>query len=216
MYLRQKHKDYRLASERYNEIPLLENQRTDIPSSTLEALARIFLRHGVQDRFQVSLLHRHDTLPSNTVMVHLRQSLEEDICLPQELGKCELQPCVFSWQRNEFWPIEFEEAHRSDRYMLADNTFLAELGSFLAASNMDEVLGLSCALSVRGPWVEYIRSEGPGTIARRSLDGASPTLGIVTAWAFSLADGDIVITPETTCQRTTVGVHAQVPVPPKK
>ena len=163
---------------------------------------------GMHDQFQVSLLHRHDTTPSNAVTAHLRQCVEEDVCLPQELGKCELQPCVFSYHRDEFWPIEFEEAYRSDRYMLLDDTLLAELGDFLVASKMDGVLGLSCAYSVRGPWVEYIQSEGPGTEARWSPEGINTRLGIVTAWAFSSADGGVLITPETICRLTRVGVHA--------
>lgn len=215
----QRQEDYHLVSKYYNIMPLLDEQQKNISPSTLEVFAQIFLRHGTHTRSRLSLLHRHCKIPSDTVMMHSRGPNEEDICMPQMLDGRTLQPCVYLYRREyaEFWPVEFEEAQDCQGYDPPSDAFLSELGSTLVELGLDSVLGLSWASPTSGPWIESLRTDGPGTIARRLSKDLGVGSSIVTAWAFLKLNGEPVVTPAMECEQTRSGVHDPPPwTPPNK
>jgi hypothetical protein len=53
---------------RYNDIPEVDDL-PEIPTGTLEALAKIFFKHNVQGLFGVGLIHSHCTLNDGEVML---------------------------------------------------------------------------------------------------------------------------------------------------
>lgn len=215
MSTRHQPQDYHLASDSYNHLPLLEEQRTDVPLSALETLASLFLRHGAHTHFRISLLHRHIRTPPKAVMVHTQGPEEEDICGPQELGSCKIQPCLFHYTRDhqEFWPVEFRAVEDSSRYSPPDTTFLSELSTILVAIGMDGILGVSHASCIDGPCTEYLLSDGLGTVSRRRLEHPSVGWQIITEWSVREINGKPTICPEKDCIQTPSGVH--VPVPKK-
>lgn len=140
MWIRNRPEDFHHAPRCYNHLPLFEHQKKEIPVSVLETLANIFLRHGMHTEFGISLLHRHCETSSNSVMVHSKS--DQDICLPLELGSCDIAPSLFFFCRTqeEFLPLEFEAAGWRTECMPSE-TFLSDLASFLRGQSLDNVLG---------------------------------------------------------------------------
>lgn len=135
--------------------------------------------------------------------------------MPQILDERTLQPCVYLYRREyaEFWPVGFKEAQDCQGY----DAFLSELGSTLVELGLDSVLGLSWASPTSGPWIESLRTDGPGTIARRLSKEWRVGSSIVTAWAFLTLNGKPVVTPAMECEQTRSGVHDPPPrAPPNK
>lgn len=215
MLIRNHPEDYNLAPYCYNRLPLFEDQTKDVSRSTLEALANIFLRYNMHTEFGISLLHRHCATPSNSVMVHSRS--EEDICIPQELGLDDIRPCQFFFSRGhgEFLPLEFERAGLRTE-CIPSQSFLSELASFLRCRSLDNVLGLSRVLPLDGPWIEFQRPDGRGTVAVRSAQEAELGGGVITEWAFLSVNGVLCIKAQTECVTTASGVHEPPPPPPPK
>lgn len=215
MSTRHQPRDYHLALDTYNHLPLLEEQRTDVPLSVLETLASVFFRHGAHRHFRISLLHRHIITPPKAVMVHTQGPGEEDICGPQELGSCKVQPCLFYYIREhqEFWPVEFQAVEDPSRYSPPGTQFLSELSTVLVAIGMDSILGVSHTSCIDGPCTEYLLYDGLGTVSRRRLDRPSIGRQIITEWSVHDVDGKPTAFPEKDCIQTPSGVH--VPVPKK-
>lgn len=199
------------TASQYNGLPLLQ-QTSGVSSSVLQELAPIFIRHNAHNEFGACFLHRHHELFRTFVMVHSVEA-GRDICLPREIGSCKIRPRIFFFCRakDEFRPLEFEEASESEMKCVPSEAFLSDIASFLKSKELDTVLGLSVIPS-GGQWVEYVLANNYGTIATQQETGSSN--GIITAWAFSVVDGIERVTPLMECNFTVSGVHEPEPPEP--
>ena len=207
MLIRCQPEDFHNAPNYYNRLPHVDNQQRDISASILDKLGDLFLRHAMHTEFGIALLHRHcDTSPTS-VMVHTKT--DQDVCVPQELGLRKIRPVLFIFcrTREEYMPLEFEAASESWTERMPSESFLCDLASFLRSESLDTVLGLSRLSSTEDPWFEFMRSDGPGTIAFRSAREINVSKHRVTEWAFSSTNGVLCIKAVKGCRTTISGVH---------
>jgi len=126
-------------------------------------------------------------------MVHTRAKTGEDVCLPQELGRHAISPCLFfySTTHGPFLPLEYEAHPITTPLRIPSKAFLSDLVEFLRGHGLDQVLGLSRVSPSEEPWIERLLPDGRGTVAVQSQEGAQISGGVVTEWAFVLIDGNV-------------------------
>lgn len=195
---------------RYNEIAHIDQQSRTASPSAMQAMAELFVRHGVDSRFGVFLLHRHRALAHNSIMVHARPDVDTDICTMEELGCHRLSPCTFlSQARDNFIPFEYESSFRqAEAEPLPSKPFLRELGNFLWDRHLQGVFGLCRASPADDPWIERLLSEDGDTIATRVSRSISSIDGTITQWGFLREDeGGVRIKALKACKESESGGH---------
>lgn len=193
----------------YNDAALLRDQDFDIARSTLHQIADIFFRYEAHERFSVSLLHRHYTIPSDFVMVH-EYIDERDICIAEPFGIRDLCPRIYSLNpQGQFIPFEYEIT--SPGAISAENAFLDELGAFILRNCLEKQIGLSIVASTGGFWTEWLLPGIAGTVATRSAEELRDHNDNITEWGFCKENGYTVVKALKICKLTDAGVHVPVP-----
>lgn len=103
----------------YNDISLFDDQTHTTPSMVLDLLAKLFVRYQVYTTFGLSLLHRHYTLESSSIMVHSRSSDGTELCVVRKEDSVSVQPIQFrvSDQR-KLTPFELTDVQSDNQYRL--------------------------------------------------------------------------------------------------
>jgi hypothetical protein len=195
---------------RYNEIAHIDRQSRAVSPSAMQAMAELFVRHGVDSRFGVFLLHRHRVLAHNSIMVHERLDVNTDICTMEKLGRHRISPCTFlSQARDNFLPFEYELSPvQAEAEPLPTEPFLKELGDFLWEGRLQGVFGLCKASPEDDPWIERLLSEDGNTIATRVSRDISSLDGTITQWGFLREhEGGIRIKAMKACKESESGGH---------
>ncbi len=195
-----------LLSARYNNIKTIEEQCYDVDRSTLRSLAKLFVDHNVDKDFGICLLHRHQSLPSDRVMVHSRPHPGRDVCHIEPLGSRPHYPFAFYVdEKTQFVPYEFSSTPQE----VPRTNFLAALLSFFLESGLEEKLALCCVAHSERPWVEFIAADGQGTIASQvSMKSEFVEAdGVVTEWIFIRESDTIEIREHKKCVRPEGGGH---------
>jgi hypothetical protein len=185
--------DVRAAARTYNNIPLFESQRKNISPAIIEAAAAIFVKHHQHAHFGLNLLHRHNDISTDQVMVHSRPRPDKDLCLPCQIGSHTIQPCALRFHigRRTLIPVEYDEMQATDEHFrLPDSAFLSDMEELLVSTRMEAVLGFSRIPTSSHTWVESVLPDRRGTVAHSSEVELSRYDGVVTEWSFSLDDGN--------------------------
>ena len=148
------------------------------------------IKYQMHFDFGAFLLHRHSELHEGSVMMQSNPDPETEICRMELLeNKCShrsLNPCSFYMNAaRHFKAFEYKE---EPDMAVPGEEFLEELGLFLHAHQLGDVIGVSSLPPGEEQRVETVLAEEHGTIARRvPHDQASP--GVATEWAFFVQDG---------------------------
>lgn len=195
----------------YNAIAHIDQQRQIVPSSILHSLAEVFVRHSVHQEFGAFLLHRHRALASTAIMVHKHSDLNTDICTMEELGRYQVNPCMFFSQApDEFLPFEYEMASKNEVEVLPSKSFLQELGKFLWDRGLEKTFGICRVSPDADPWIERLLNDDGDTVATRVDRTIGSSDGTITQWAFIReAYGEIRIKAFRACKETESGGHVR-------
>ncbi|MCJ1476751.1 hypothetical protein MMC13_005420 [Lambiella insularis] len=171
----------------YNSIKHFDDQVHDVRRESLEEIGRILVKYQMHYAFCAFLLHRHNELLANSVMVHIKSDSETETCRIKRLkvDRC-LSPCSFYLDTHgDFKAFEYKEG---PDVTVAGEDFLKELGLYLDTHQLRDTIGISTWLPSDEQWVEKIDEQG--TTARR-ITHSQPSPGIATEWAFFVQDGEI-------------------------
>lgn len=204
-----------LSVSQFNRIKTIEEQRHDIDSGILQAIAELFIYHGQDRDFGICLAHRHGTLLEGYVMVHSYPAEDVDKCEMQPLGTRTLFPCSFFLdETHRIVPFEYSSIPQVE----PTSSFLADLVRFLVQYGLHDTLGLCCAKPLEQPWTEHVAEDGKSTVAIQSKEVNENFCqnGVVTQWGF-LADGATVrVMPLRKCVEPEGGGHKTTRVQSKE
>lgn len=198
------------ASCYYNALAHIDDQRAGTSSTVLWRLAKLFVNHGVHNDFGISLLHRHGSIASDSIMVHKRDDPRTDICVEEKLGTRPIRPCSFlAHTRDEFVPFEYETTPpQTSTSSPLSPQFLLELGNFLWDHQLQTTLGLCIVSPLEDPWIETAFGDRGSTIAVRTSRSISALDGTITQWAFEADQrGDVSIKAVRACSESESGGH---------
>ncbi|KAF2158940.1 hypothetical protein M409DRAFT_30571 [Zasmidium cellare ATCC 36951] len=201
---------YSDLSQRYNKIDFVHEQRSWLlhadARQVLLDLANIFIRHGANTNFAITLLHRHHQLHPGHAMIHVRDCSGADICSMEQLGTRQIYPCAYHClldQDTPFLPFEFS----SDPLPTPDPSFLSDVANYLRLRNLCNRIGVSYTDGSQEVWTERLLDNGQGTIAVvASQDQASLDDNyIVTEWFVSQDENGINTVAIKGCNDQEVG-----------
>lgn len=202
--------DFALAAAHYNNITLFEHQHHAIGAGLLEALATLFIKYEAHIHFGITLLHRHQDISSNELMVHSNafvREIEIDLCKPEPLGLRALTACQF-FLSDQHGYLPFEYLVGDTPYAEPSDDFLEQLAMFLVDNQLERVLGLSRITSSGDTWFEFTLAGGRGTVATQAIE--IPTLDrVATEWAFLPLGNQIVIRETKACDKHPSGGHTR-------
>ncbi|KAK5163031.1 uncharacterized protein LTR77_010965 [Saxophila tyrrhenica] len=157
--------------------PRLEEQHAALDESlfgsVIGPLSDLFVRHRAHLDYGISLPHRHQTLPPKHVMVHRQDHTGRDICRPESLPTSHAGICPRSYYLHEgrFMPFGYSSTHIPE----PPPAFLLELGEFLRANSLDNILAVRSVTAEDSLWLETMSPDLSGTISvRRSGEQALP------------------------------------------
>lgn len=189
------------TAEQYNSVKHFDNQVRDVETGLLQSIGKLFVKHDLNSRFGIGLLHRHFHLKPKQIMLHSRRSDNIEMCNMVSLDSCssiETTPKSFYLNPDGvFQPFEYCQ---SPVYHPPPSSFLQDLRMILYKHSLQNVL----CLSVGGPseffWEEYLQKDGDGTISyARTLNQNTSRNGIVTNWVILVEAGEVVVTAQQWC-----------------
>ena len=167
----------------YNQIKVLDQQRTTIEPDLLESLHDLFVKHKSHEYFGISLLHRHHDMLQGHAMVQSQVGQGVVACRMQIAKSLILYPCAFYvTNENKFVAYEYTE----EPTPVPATTFLSDLSSFLVSNDLRDRLALSSIQPKVQPVEERLLAQGLGTIST-PLNGEldlSDIQGTITEWSF--------------------------------
>jgi hypothetical protein len=183
---------------------MFENQQTHIPPAILDDIGAILSRHGMTDRYGVSILHTHYVQDLNTVMLHQILSTGDEISTPRRRESLphDIVPRHSRLTRNGLITTEYAIGQNVE---VPSDVLVSELASFLEQHKLDQVLGLSFLTDPKEARTEYLLPSQHGTVA--VIAGSEFGSGVTTEWAFRHSDGNLRVIPVTECKPTATGAH---------
>ncbi|KAK3045654.1 hypothetical protein LTR09_012786 [Extremus antarcticus] len=206
--------NFHRAAASYSTITLFEEQHHDVDAAVLHELAKMFVRHKLHEDFGISLLHRHDDIANDLVMVHTR-SLEEDRqvdrCRPEILGLRPIFPILFFlYGQREYLPYEFSAHIPKQSTQTPNKEFLEEFASFLQNRRLEDTLGLFRREGPEEHWLEQTLPQDTGTIA--TITALDNVVGCVaTRWIFVRTEQTILVKTVADCIPTSSAGHDRPP-----
>ena len=177
----------------YNSLPELEEAETHFKSAESDLLfdkiGRVFIKHHVENRFGVVLLHNHFFLENNEILVNIGNAT-----VPWDItsGAKELEevgPCSWRFVDDGLTPYEF--VHSKGTWTSSDDIPLAFLQDFyktIEAHNLTDVLGLCLVPGNDAVMTEFTSGRANITLP---FDIAPGDGWLVDAmWRFSEAPND--------------------------
>lgn len=188
-----------MESARYNQIPHIDDQPA--PSiSQLLGLGEIIVRHNLEARFGLHLLHRHFEIKENTVMFNYVDEEKEISSMTSlsDIDEGKIRPQCFLFDRDAGF-ISYEYGYDEDRDATIPEPLATDLAGHFAENNIGHLLaieridGNTKGLCAEFPYGEFATFRTPVNSHDRTPDVATDT-----AWIFrKAADGSIAL--ETTC-----------------
>ena len=191
------------AAARYNCVRHFDAQVHSILPEHLLGIGQILHKHGMHRLLRALLLHRHDELHSDMVMVHSYPDALTEVCqmtpLKAKSDDFRFSPASFRFnEAREVEPFDFVEG---DSPISTTGEVWEELRNFIEKHDLRETIGISRAPDQAVQWVEYLHPSGTGTIARAIASEKEHdwSAGVVTEWAFYEEDGAVRIRATRKC-----------------
>jgi hypothetical protein len=208
--------------DRYNKLGSIENAdkiaRVDNYLDEFLSLANsLFVKHNVQHRFGVALLHRHYVCHDGERMSqHLRVSAAEAALVTNpivgEVDYIAEVPWLWSISHGHYYPLEFTSDKAAASLFWGENDVLAEFlcdfANLVETSPIGHLIGLAIVerelhrgMSADYTLLEYsLADERESILYVRPLSDAEDS--IITTWAFrkSVDPTSGCVEPETQCR----------------
>jgi hypothetical protein len=116
----------------------------NIPKYHIRQLADIFVRHNVQESFGIHLIHRHFTLPSNTVMVG--EAYYNPYCRWAKPRSNNIEPesltgYLFALTEDQWHPYEYQKDFQFEPSSLNEE-FLDEVTQYVLENDLSHKVAL--------------------------------------------------------------------------
>ena len=200
------------AVPEYNIIRTFDEQEQEIRPAVLEALGKLFVEHEAHTHFGIFLLHRHQDLACDRVMVYSECFVDGVVmvrCQEEARGKRSVHACsFFLHKRHEFIPFEYSADLAAEHLPTLGNTFLDELAAYLVDNHLNQTLGLCRTSNSSRTWYEYLLPLGTGKIANQLAPERCGT-HVTTEWAFEETDGAIGVKEVKACEKAASGAHTR-------
>jgi hypothetical protein len=197
---------------RYNDIPEVDDL-PEIPTGTLEALAKIFVKHNVQGLFGVGLIHSHCTLNDGEVMLSTHLQTPRAGCWNRAtkmngVDASRVRGHMFKLAgKGKLVAYKLEHAPVSD-FGLDNTAFFEEFVEYVKSEGLADLLGLQTLGGIPRYGVELDFGD-VGTVVVSEAGTKHGPVSHTTGWAFSIDEKGIV-----SCKGTTV--HASTTRGPHK
>jgi hypothetical protein len=204
--------------DRYNRLRTIEEANAAVRFDNrldeyLDSASRLFVRHGMHERFGVALLHQHNAVDAGERMIQrptvvdgrnalITYPIVSDGVPPDAVGS------VWECTGEGFAPLEFTTDALARELVLHDEippAFLADFAQLTERSPIGHLLGL--AVVERGLYREAAVDEGAlehSTTARENimtLERREPGKHIETSWSFTaVIDRNDPLQANTECQ----------------
>jgi len=187
-----------------------EELHSEISPLHLQNLADIFVKHNVQDRLGVHLIHSHSKMTTEHVMLghHLtnpsgcwtRQTPLKGVNLAEVHGR------IFKLvDGNGFVAYEYVEGRATNDLPSIGSNFLEELAAYVRSNGLAEIVGLQVRGQSAGNMVEFDFGNC-GTVMLNAQDICHGTPFRTTGWVFSY-DGVVSFKGVESHAPTTKGPH---------
>jgi len=196
----------------YNSVATFDEQDHTPPTAALVSLAKLFIKHDAHAHFGIALLHRHEHLARNMVMVQSISTFEGTLftrCQAEPWGRQALLPCMFLFhEQHGFLPLEYTTPTLGKQAPTMEGPFLHELANFLVHNKLQRVFGLARRSAPGLFWAEYALPLGSGTIAISTISAKSES-HVVTEWAFEEKDDEAIVCETKTCEKDSSAAHSR-------
>lgn len=185
------------SAEFYNSLPLINDGTMPLAAANLDLLGAVIRKHGVQDLYQVHLVHRHFEMPPGHVLASRlsKDGLEVHLPVPISTDQVLLGTHFFVTNEGNYQPFEFRTA--TSEHTLAEERehepFLQDFAQTVLATGLQDQVALTIndgpAESQREivgeGWTVHYRCENT---TRRCLNAKSIAVG----WRFEGASGPAI------------------------
>jgi hypothetical protein len=166
----------------------------------LDAVKPLFFKHGVQKRFGIGLLHRHDSCNDGEHMIESEEEFAGEKALVtrpclQTPGQTRATPVVWALKGGALCPLEYStDMLAGDLYRAGDipSEFLSEFASFTSSSPIGKWMGLAVVkrkfyqqAKLNEGAVELSSEEERCNVVYLRDRAQYKTSAIETAWSFS-------------------------------
>ena len=193
--------DNRISSNRYNQIPHIDDQ--GIPAhSYLVGVGEIITRHNLQSQFGVHLLHRHFNVSPDTVIFQSVDGGKEISRMTdlKDLDATRISPQCFLFD-GEAGFISYEYAYDDSTPSLIPEPLASELATHFAQNeHLSQLLAIE---KINGNTEAVYREHPYGEFATYRVEvhdeDRTPDVATDTAWCFrKLENGAVSV--QRTCQ----------------
>ena len=184
----------------FNDIRIFEEQDWALNSRIFKIIADIFVQNQMHHRYRAEILHRHQKLEKDYVMIHTEWSVNIDVCQSKNLSELNVTQLVpISLFLNENHVFQGCEYDINGEEVELDLKFASQLREFLVANQLERVITVIPNLATDNcphDSIEFMHPNGNGTIRIPSqpADAVDDHAidPIITEWSFSKNEQGIV------------------------
>ncbi|KAM0724313.1 hypothetical protein Q7P37_000195 [Cladosporium fusiforme] len=184
------------SAEFYNSLPLINDGTMPLAATDLDLLGSVTRKHGVQDLYQVHLVHRHFDMPAGHVLASTlsKDGLEVHLPAPIATGQALLGTHFFVTGEGNYQPFEFKAsaAKQTSDLQFEHADFLQDFAHAVLAAGLQNQVALTIAdgtdnqREIAGEgWTVHYRCDNT---TQKCLDAKSIAVG----WRFEGASGPAV------------------------
>jgi hypothetical protein len=133
----------------FNNIKTFEEQKTTLNSCILQTIGNIFVQNQMHDQYEAEILHRHQMLKKDCVMVQTKRSVEIQVCQSKSLSDLDVTQLVstslFLNEERNFQRFEYDI---NDQKIEFDNKFASQLRVFLIANQLERIIAVISKLTI--------------------------------------------------------------------